>query len=99
MSEQQLEALHPDRPWAGPETDRQTDRLLVRDFEITKPTLSDICPPTRTHFLILPKQLINWGLSTQIYEPLGTILIQTTTISQVKHRECIFQNSQTVRAS
>lgn len=95
MSEQQLKALHPDLPWAGTET----DRLLVRDFEITKPTLSDICPPTRTHFLILPKQLINWGLRMQIYEPLGVILIQTTTISQVKHRECIFQNSQLIRAS
>lgn len=98
--EQGLKALHPDLPWAGTETDRQTDRLvLVRAFEITKPTLRDICPPSRTHFLILPTQFISWRLSRQISEPLGAILIQTTTVSQVKHRESIFQSSQLIHTS
>jgi hypothetical protein len=33
----------------------------------------------RQHLLVLPNQSTNWGLRTQIYEPLRAILIQITT--------------------
>lgn len=43
------------------------------------PISSGVPSPT-TQLLILPKQFTNWGLSKQIYVPIGTILIKITII-------------------
>ena len=73
-------------------------------FETSKPTLSDILPPTRPHLLILlilSKSSTPWWLSIHIYYPMGGNLIQTTTacddtdqlleeIMQCPHRETIY---------
>ena len=52
---------------------------MDKAFAIPKPP-SDT-PPTRPHFLILPKQFPNWGLNIQIHEPLGALLIQIATVT------------------
>jgi hypothetical protein len=67
--------LHPNPQAAG----RKRETLgLMWASEVSKPTSSDALPPTRPHPILL-KQFINWGLSIQSYEPMGTLLIQTTT--------------------
>lgn len=48
-------------------------------FETSKPIPSDTPSPARLHLLIFPNMSTSWGPSIQIYEPVGTIFIQTTT--------------------
>lgn len=43
------------------------------------PTCKGLPPPTK--MLMLPNQLTGRGLRMQIYEPMGGILIQTTSIN------------------
>jgi hypothetical protein len=53
---------------------------LVWAFETSKSTPSNTHPPTRPHFLILPKRSTNWEPAIQTYGPMGAILIQATGI-------------------
>lgn len=57
-------------------------------FETSKPTSRDIPPPIRALLLMLPKLSTNWEPNIQIYEPMGIILIQTSTVSlQRRHMD------------
>lgn len=51
--------------------------------ETSKPFLSHILPPTSPHLLI-SYSVTRYGLSIRICEPLGLILIQTTTTPAIK---------------
>jgi hypothetical protein len=54
---------------------------------------SDTPPLTRPHLLIPPKQFHNWKSIIQICEPIGAILVQTTTLSiyQCEKLRCGFE--------
>ena len=78
--ELQRRALYPDPQAAAGE------RGLVWAFETLKPTPTHLPQQGHTYFnkphlLIPPKQ--NLGLSMQIHEPMGTILIQITTFRYI----------------
>ena len=54
---------------------------LMWPFITSQPTISGT-PPPRPYLLILSKLYITWESNIQIYEPMGTILIQTITWSK-----------------
>lgn len=53
---------------------------MAQSFETLKPTPSDKPPPKKPRLLILPKQFHQWEARMEIYEPVGAIPIQTTTV-------------------
>ena len=75
VAEAGAESLHP-YPLVG---SRESETELVWAFETPKPTSNDTPPPARPHLLILPKQFHHREPNIPIYQPIGTILIQSTT--------------------
>lgn len=59
-----------------------------KSLETLKPLPSDIPSPTRSHFLVLPKQFHQLGTKASKCEPMEVILIQATTgiLVLVHHR-------------
>jgi len=51
-------------------------------LEISKPSSGDTPPPVRLHPITLPRQIITWEISIQIWEPTENIFIQRTTSSR-----------------
>jgi hypothetical protein len=48
-------------------------------FQISKPIFSDKLPLAKSQLMFLDKHFNHFGPSTEIYEPVGTILIPATT--------------------
>lgn len=85
------QSLHPDRRHEvglpGDQEGKGEILGLVWTFETSKPSLCVTTVPSRPRFLILPKwstNSTNSGPNIQPYKPVGTILIQTTILSN-KH--------------
>lgn len=52
-------------------------------FRVSQSSPSDTLLATRPHLLLLLKHFHYWGPTLQIYEPIGTVLIQTSMFSSM----------------
>lgn len=80
------EGLYPSLKAGG----RKNETGVCVSFETTKSTSRDTPPPIGPYLLIFPKDSANWEPSTQICEPIETILIQTTWILKSYFSKDIF---------
>lgn len=71
----------------GMEQQETEEDTGMRIFDTSKPTPTDVSPPTRPHQLIFPNSFINLRPNIQTYKSLGIILIQTTKMGPCELRE------------